>query len=371
MKTHFRWITANFILYFAAGLIQAQRAHNQLRQPHFKIPAQTMHETGFFPIQSLSPMGFAGQIHCDSSGNVYIWSMPAEKPKGPKTAYQTLPNILQQPVRELTLDSGNIKNFILRTDYRTEPGGFTLSPSGHVYRLLRDNRTSSYKIVKYARGGSVDSTIAPDTGYPHYDIYNFAVFANGNFLLQGIAYTKKSGIASPIWRTFTIVDDDQGQFISNLNLIHVHKKINMQRLSFIYNTLLASSPDGMIYMIQPAHNPILRVIPPNGQTVTSIPIHAFHDQNYYPNMMSPAGQNHLLIEFGHKYNISSKGGNMFPKFTINLYVIIDPNTGNVIHTYLPPKKGGGILACALDSHTFEFLRLSAHSPMGLAQFTGN
>lgn len=303
------------------------------------VPRLTLRVSDTVPVQGALSLPFQEQLHCDSSGDIYV------------RFYQVM-NPLQAPVTRISSDGEHQTAFSLAAApalHGAYIDSFAVAPDGTVVLLAwgqnPKTKLGEGYIVKLESDGTLDSTISLGDKDP----FQIAVFPSGRLLVSGTGDERVYGADKPpVPVPFTAVLDDSGKIIKALTLpgdVEPPKENDPKFEEKIGRmpeeiTLGAAEPgdDGNIYLLRHSGKPTVYVIAPDGTVVRTLhltpPVPTASEGAIM--QYSSAGGGRLAIPF----TVSEPQGT-----TMQMISVYNAETGERFADYIAPPRMGGALAC--------------------------
>jgi hypothetical protein len=307
----------------------------------------------------VSEMGgaFKSGSKCDADGNLYIRKQALDRP-------------LLAPVVKIDLDGKRVAVFdpaafsqlgLDRAD------AFSPAPDGGIYQIasrMRPDQDGKLKqriyVLHFASDGSASSPTLLDADF---EVYTFAAFAEGNFLVSGVRRDVLN--KNDHGRNFTAVFSGDGRELAQLSFQKVSEparagtKSDGAQKSGQKASLGDAEPsaaptldladaevgrDGNLYVMRDASPALIYVIAPTGQIVKTFKI-VGPTAGAAPNGFHVSG-NRLALSFWNRDGERQ------------IMVIADAQTGRKIASYVDSPELGPSFACySADESVFTFLRL--------------
>ena len=379
---------------------QEPRSREKAQEEVYPPPVE-LYEAETIPFSAPPPLSFFTGIKCDLSSNIYLVYSDA-LPSIPSEVI-TLDTPLP-PVRKVAIDSRTVVSYATQSlpDYplvRRED--FAVDPRGTVYALLEayhrrpdkeHQEIPDYLIAKFKDDGTIDSFIKlqnpPDQKF---EPYYFAAFPDGNFLVTGsllsdlgeavkwftgifnrggvlVQEVKPSGDVRPA-ASAPVAEASQpkvGEQISDDAGAEQDKgqsvppKSSARRFFVPSYSLMIGAPDGNVYLMR-ASNPVrIYALSPTGEVVHEWSVRPPRG-DVIPMEMSLAGQNRLLLEFGHPATRKDSKLHM-------VLALLDLGTGKVTATYKLPEGRHGIPACMTPRDEFLVLGTTEDRKLKVVKF---
>lgn len=346
---------------------------------HLPVPIDLM-KTGTIQFSIASPTAVEVGAKCDSEGNIYaVWSDSASV--GDTTT-------ASEPVRELAVKSKEILTF------RTPPldgykrqfrWSFNLGPDGSLFILVRaqveDQPTASgsptYFVEKFKKDGSFDSRVQLDGPSGElFEPYNFAVFADGRFLILG---TTRADAKTGNWRPFAGMFDSDGRFATKVEFAGAagvtypgvaqgggdESNASGGSLLAVDLSSMTSDPDGDVY-IRLAGSPMqVIVVSPSGEVEREIKLKA--------PVAGLTSAESGVAESGLMYVHFSRLNGAPPTVPAGMIGILNVNAGQYDRLYdLPTDANEQSLGVCGDSHgNFLFVESNPKSKLEVDKYSAN
>lgn len=350
-------------LFIGSAALPAQKIPGKKKSRSLPVAIHSISLLNTFRFNRIAPITIVGNSFCDDVGNVYAAAVSMHLPSHKHLYLNLAPEAEQAPLIQYNLHSREMIQYRYSLGMHEMAGMFTVDPEGHVYRLIINYKTG-YKVLKFNHDGTLDRSIKIHAQYHRYSLGNLAVFSNGDFLLNGMIYSGKGEAVKG--KSFLIIDDEQGNFVTNVKMPHAERLIKSTPLmpDDQYAILYASSPNGMIYMMLPSNIPMIYEISPDGLVVHTFAIKDLYHYKYYPASISATGQNDLMVEFD---QVSHNMMIHMPK----IMALVDGNHGEIIKLF-KPNPAGGMLICSVGHNTFEYMNFwKNNNNLTITQYTAN
>ena len=309
--------------------------------PRISNPAIALHASSTMNVAS--EMGGAFQIpaKCDADGNLYIRKYAVDRallgpvvkidPEGKRTA-------LFDPAAfsQLALD---------RAD------AFSPAPDGGIYRIAQKGVVKPrIYVLRFSSDGSPSSAALLDADF---EVYTFAAFAEGNFLVSGVKRDPQN--RHDHGRNFTAVFSADGRELAQLSFEKPHttpkpeaKPENVNAGDQPVPTLdLADAEvgdDGNLYVMRASSPALIYVIAPSGEIVRRLRVKT-PLKDARPNAFHISG-NRLALSFADAEGESQT------------LIVADTQTGDEISRYSDSAGLGPTFACfSANEGVFTFLKL--------------
>ncbi len=303
----------------------------------------------------VSEMGgaFKNGSKCDADGNLYIRKQALDRP-------------LLAPVVKIDPDGKRVAVFdpaafsqlgLDRAD------AFSPAPDGGIYQIasrMRPDQDGKLKqriyVLHFASDGTASSPTLLDADF---EVYTFAAFAEGNFLVSGVRRDVLN--KNDHGRNFTAVFSGDGRELAQLSFQKAlggaagttsdkkkdQKEVSADAASAAPTLDLADAEvgrDGNLYVMRDVSPALIYVIAPTGQIMKTLKI-AGPTASGAPNGFHVSG-NRLALSFWSRDGESQ------------VMVIADAQTGQKIASYADSADLGPSFACySADESAFTFLRL--------------
>lgn len=304
-----------------------------------------------------SEMGGAyGSAKCDAEGNLYIRKFALDRP-------------LLGPVVKIDPDGKRVALF--------DPAAFSqlaldradaFSPAsdGGLYRIAQSGVSNPQIYVLHF--GSDGAASSPTRLEANFEVYTFAAFADGNFLVSGMK--RDANNKNDRGRNFTAVFSADGRELAQLSFRDsaettgavakadakgVQKKVSKDSDKTAPMLDLADAEmgsDGYLYVMRPSSPPLVYVIASSGKIMQTLKV-AAPTAGAVPSAFHVSG-NRMAISFWSE------------KSQIQMVVVVDAQTGEKIATYADPGEMGNSFACySANDGVFTFLKLGEGNEMGI------
>ena len=278
---------------------------------------------------------------CDADGNLYIRKFAMDRP-------------LLGPVVKIDADGKRVALFdpaafsqlaLERAD------AFSPASDGGLYQIAQSaGLKPRIYVLHYASDGSPASPARLDADF---EVYTFAAFAGGNFLVSGVRRDAQN--KDDHGRNFTAVFSADGRELARLSFEEAGRgkagaglKLQPKDAAKVAPALDLSDAevgaDGYLYVMRPSSPALVYVIAPSGKIMQTLKVtppllgampNAFH-----------VSENRLAIVFSQDEN---HGPSM---------VVADAQTGRKIASYAAPVGLGASFACfSANDGVFTFLKL--------------
>ena len=287
----------------------------------------------------VSEMGgaFMSSSKCDADGNLYIRKFAADRP-------------LLGPVVKIDADGKRVALFdpaafsqlaLERAD------AFSPASDGGLYQIAQSaGLKPRIYVLHYASDGSPASPARLDADF---EVYTFAAFAGGNFLVSGVRRDAQN--KDDHGRNFTAVFSADGRELARLSFEEATgrgKAGAKRQLKSAAPALDLSEAevgaDGYLYVMRPSSPALVYAIAPSGKIMQTLKV-AAPQTGAMPNAFH-VSENRLAIVFSQDEN---HGPSM---------VVADAQTGRKIASYAAPVGLGASFACfSANDGVFTFLKL--------------
>lgn len=293
-----------------------------------------------------SEMGGAFMVpsKCDADGNLYIRKYAMDRPLlGPVV------KIDPEGKRTALFDPAAFSQLALdRAD------DFSPSSDGGMYQIAQNGVVKPrIYVLHFSSDGSPSSPTLLDADF---EVYTFAAFATGNFLLSGVRRDLQN--KADRGRNFTAVFSADGRELAQLSFEETHGSAKEAAKASAVGTQKPaekSAPmldladaevgsDGNLYVMRGSSPALVYVIAPSGKIMQTIKV-AAPLPGAVPSGFHVSG-NRLAISFGNEENQS------------HTVVVADAQTGRKIASYADATGMGTSFACySANEGVFTFLRL--------------
>jgi hypothetical protein len=316
-----------------------------------------------FALHASSTMNVASEVggafssaKCDAEGNLYIRKFALDRP-------------LLGPVVKIDRDGRRVALF--------DPAAFSqlaldradaFSPAadGGLYQVAQ--RGISNPTIHVLHFGSDGAPSSPTRLDADFEVYTFAAFADGNFLLSGM----KRDVSNKNDRgqNFTAVFSADGRELARLSFRDSAATAGVATKAGVKSAQeqdakdsgktapmldLADAEvgsDGYLYVMRPSSPPLVYVIASSGKIMQTLKVVA-PTAGALPGAFHVSG-NRLAISF---WNEKSQSQTL---------VVVDAQSGEKIATYADPGELGNSFACySANDGVFTFLKLGEGNEMGV------
>ena len=344
--------TALFVLFFA-GFLLAQ-TNSASPGPSAKTAASSpsslgstlaLHATSTMNVASEMGGAFMNPSKCDADGNLYIRKYASDRP-------------LLGPVVKIDPDGKRIARFdpVAFSQLALDRADtFSPAPDGGVYQIAQSGilKPQIY-VLHFSSDGSPSSPTRLDADL---EVYTFAAFADGTFLVSGMQRDVQN--KNDRGRNFTAVFSADGRELAQLSFAEVpgaakpaaraevpkagQKDAEKAAPSLDLSDAEVGS-DGNLYVMRRASPALVYVIAPSGKIMKTIKV-----DSPLPDAAPTAfhvSLNRLAISF---WNEAGERQSV---------VVVDAQTGRKIATYADPGGLGASFACySANEGVFTFLQL--------------
>ena len=290
-----------------------------------------------------SEMGgaFMSSSKCDADGNLYIRKLAVDRPLlGPVV------KIDPDGKRTALFDPAAFSQLALdRAD------AFSPASDGGLYQIAQSGglKTRIY-VLHFSSDGSPSSPTLLDADF---EVYTFATFADGNFLVSGVKRDVQN--KNDRGRNFTAVFSADGRELAQLSFQAPQESAKASTKKANTNDAEKATPgldlaeaevgrDGNLYVMRFSYPALVYVIAPSGKIMKTIKV-ASPLPGALPSAFHLSG-NRLALSF---WNEESQ------RQTV---VVADAQTGRKIASYADPTGLGPSFACySANDGVFTFLRL--------------
>lgn len=334
-------------------------------------------KTGTVQFSAASPSAVEAGAKCDSQGNIYaVWSDSS-----------TPPMAWEEVIRKLGVKSGKIVPYRLPPidGYKRQfTSSFNVGPDGALFILVRAQpgdtvlatNPRTYFIDKFDADGSFDSRVQLDGPSDDFDPHNFAVFADGRFLVLGIS---RNDAKSRNWSPFAGIFNPDGRFAARVEFTRASdvKFPGMTSESggdtdAAAGSLLAvdlssmtSDPDGNVYITLAGTPMQVIVVSPSGEVEREVKLKA-------PAADLTAAESGVA-ESGFVYVHFSRLSGAPPTVPDGMIGVFNVNTGQYDRLYQLPAdaKKQAVGVCG-DSHgNFLFIESNPKSKLEIDKYSAN
>jgi hypothetical protein len=302
----------------------------------------TLRATSTVNIPSEMAGAFMNPAKCDAEGNLYIRKLAMDRPQlGPVV------KIDSDGQRAALFDPAAFSQLALdRAD------AFSPAPDGGMYQIAQSGvLMPRIYVLHFSSDGSASSPVKLDADL---EVYTFAAFADGNFLISGVQ--RKSLDAKDRGHNFTAVFSADGRELAQLTFAELNKSAQSEAKGTSSAKADDKSPptldladaevgsDGFLYVMRGSSPALVYVIASSGKIMKTLKVGtevrdsapaAFH-----------VSSNRLAISFWDE------------KEQRQTVVIADAQTGRKIASYADPGGLGPSLACySANDGVFTFLKL--------------
>src|SRR5258708_3125494 len=298
-------------------------------------------------IQVASEMGgaFMSSSKCDADGNLYVRKLAVDRPLlGPVV------KIDRDGKRTALFDPAAFSQLALdRAD------AFSPASDGGMYQIAQSGGLKPrIYVLRFSSDGSPSSPTLLDADF---EVYTFAAFADGNFLVSGVKRDVQN--KNDRGRNFTAVFSADGRELAQLSFQAPQEAAKASARKANTGVLLAvaekatpgldlaeaeAGSDGNLYVMRFSSPAIVYVIGPSGKTVKTIKVSS-PLTGAVPSAFHLSG-NRLALSF---WNEESHR---------QIVVVADAQTGRKIASYADPTGLGPSFACySANDGVFTFLKL--------------
>jgi hypothetical protein len=288
-----------------------------------------------------SEMGgaFMSPSKCDADGNLYIRKLAMDRPlHGPVV------KIDQDGKRTALFDPSAFSQLKLdRAD------AFSPAFDGGIYQIAQSGilKPSIY-VLHFSSDGSPSSPTLLDADF---EVYTFAAFANGNFLVSGVKRDVQN--KNDRGRNFTAVFSADGRELAQLSFEEPQQSAKVRAGKAKINDVEKLAPpldladaevgsDGNLYVVRFSSPAVVYVIAPTGKIMKTIKV-ASPLPGASPSAFHVSG-NRLAISFWSEET--------------QTVVVADAQTGRKIASYADATDAGPSFACySANEGVFTFLKL--------------
>jgi hypothetical protein len=336
-------------------------------------------------------------IKCDLSGNVYLVYSDAP----PAIVSQRQDNLLS--LRKLSPESKAVVTYVVQSlgSYEfVRRSDFAVDPRGSVYMLLEayhrrpdkeHKEIPDYIIAKFKEDGTLDSFVKlQKTGPENFEPFRFAAFPDGNFLVTGVVMSDRGDFEKAFTGIFNragllvqevkpsgdvgpqpappVPEVGQGKGGEQAGAATEPGQAEAQGrprksddwVLAVGYSLMASAPDGNIYLLRGSNPVRIYAISPIGEVVRQWSVKPPR-ADVLPSEMSLAGQNRLLLEFTHAATPEDSQIHL-------ILALLDFGTGEVTATYKLPEGRLGIPACMTPRDEFLTLGTTEDRKLKVVKF---
>jgi hypothetical protein len=303
-----------------------------------------------------SEMGGAfSSAKCDADGNLYIRKFAVDRP-------------LLGPVAKIDPDGKRIALF--------DPAAFSQlalnradafsAADGGIYRIAQSGVSNpQIYVLHFGSDGAPSSSTRLDADF---EVYTFAAFADGNFLVSGLKRDVSN--KNDRGRNFTAVFSADGRELAQLSFIPPSETAKGSATSYAKGAQelaskdadktvpmldladVESGSDGYLYVMRASSPAAVYVIASNGKIMQMLKV-AAPAAGAVPSAFHVSG-NRLAISF---WNEKSQSQTV---------VVADAQTGERIATYADPEGLGNLFACySANDGVFTFLKLGEGNELEL------
>jgi hypothetical protein len=298
----------------------------------------TLHAATSMNIASEAGGAFMSNSKCDSEGNLYIRKFAVDRPMlGPVVKID--PDGKRAAVFDSTVFSQLALNRVDAFSPAFDGGLYQIGQSGGVKPRIY--------VLHYSSDGSAASPVHLDADL---EVYTFAAFADGNFLVSGVHRDlQKDDVQNKYarGRNVTAVFSADGRELAELTFAAAAQNLKEARSALDLADAEAGS-DGNLYVMRASSPALVYVIAPSGKIMKTFKVSAPVSGNQRTN--SAAGfhisGNQLAISFWNEARESQA------------MVVVDAQTGRQIASYGVSAGLGPSFACfSANEGVFTFLKL--------------
>ena len=315
----------------------------------------TLHASSTMNLQSEMGGAFSS-AKCDADGNLYIRKFAVDRP-------------LLGPVAKIDPDGKRIALF--------DPAGFSQlalnradaflpASDGGIYRIAQSGVSNpQIYVLHFGSDGAPSSSTRLDADF---EVYTFATFADGNFLLSGMKRDVSN--KNDRGRNFTAVFSADGRELAQLSFTppsetakgsatshakgaqELASKDADKTVPMLDLADAESGSDGYLYVMRASSPAVVYVIASSGKIMQMLKV-AAPAAGAVPSAFHVSG-NRLAISF---WNEKSQSQTV---------VVADAQTGERIATYADPEGFGNLFACySANDGVFTFLKLGEGNELEL------
>lgn len=300
------------------------------------VPESNLRVVDTLPVQGMSPGSTMGTVRCDAEGNAYLrFYNPAA--------------LFQAPVVRISADGEGKQQFSLGS----VPGfdqaqitSFAIGPNGDVALATLGGKDANHaNIFMFKADGTPDADATIKLGAVN--IFQMAIFSNGNLLLSGTREAKLYGKNEPsVSVPFTKVLDDAGEVVKELELPGDYsppkpsdktfqKSVGMQPAAITLGDVVAGT-DGNVYLTRHYGSPAVYVIAADGSLLRKLTL-------VPPESSTSLGGLHYSATGGGQLAMAflAKHGDQ----RVRMISVYSASSGKRLADYLAPREVGSGLAC--------------------------
>lgn len=335
-----------FVLF--AGLLPSTsvaQASSAVAATPSKVPLSastlTLRATSTMNIPSEMGGAFMNPAKCDADGNLYIRKLAMDRPQ-----FGPVVKIDSDGQRAALFDPTAFSQLALdRAD------AFSPAPDGGMYQIAQSGGLKPrIYVLHFSSDGSASSPVKLDADL---EVYTFAAFADGNFLISGVQ--RKSLDPKDRGHNFTAVFSADGRELTQLTFAEPNNSAKAVQGATPAKADAKAAPtmdladaevgsDGNLYVMRGSSPALVYVIASSGKIMKTLKVSA-DVRGSAPAAFHVSG-NRLAISFWNE------------KEQTQTVVITDAQTGRKIASYADPGGLGPSMACySANDGVFTFLKL--------------
>lgn len=320
----------------ATAQVNSPASTRGVSQANLSGSTLTLHAVSTLNVASELGGAFKSGSKCDADGNLYIRKFALDRP-------------LLGPVVKIDRDGKRVALFdpaafaglgLDRAD------GFSPAADGGIYQIAQKGVTNPrIYVLHFGSDGAASAPVMLDADL---EVYTFAAFAEGNFLVSGVRREVQN--RKDRGRNFTAVFSADGRELKELSFpggadsAHAKTTADDEASPMLDLADAEVGSDGNLYVMRRSVPALIYVIAPSGKIMRMIKV-AAPAAGAVPNVFHLSG-NQLALSFG-----SEQGDAM-------TMVVVDAQTGRRISSYADPGGLGPSFSCfAANEGAFTFLKL--------------
>lgn len=296
-------------------------------QENRPIPLTNLKRTPIFV--SIPGRGIIGNANCDSDGNIYLRRQLPRTDAGLAPLYKISKD--GQSVLAYDFSNLDLPNAVL--------SDFSITPDDEVYALIESRNGSA--IAKMSREGSVQSKAlleAPVGLVPT----QLANLSRSRFFVSGSMYDGEHPEVRPL--AFVGIYDAAGRLLQEITPARTKAKSD-KTLDFakvqaaIETGVMIPARDGRIFWLKNTDPAEINVFSSDGKILHQFKVPS-PEKDFSPSTMKLSG-GRLILDFNNsKWNSDSD-----PTSILDLFSVVDAETGNAIIQYARPGRIKGAFIC--------------------------
>jgi hypothetical protein len=314
-----------------------------------KASSLTLHAVSTLNLASEMGGAFMHPSRCDADGNLYIRKLATDRP-------------LLGPIVKIDPDGKRVASFdptsyaqlgLIRAD------SFSPAADGGLYQIAQSGVAKPrVYVLHFSSDGAVNPPTRLDADF---EVFTFAAFAGGNFLVSGLQ-RDPANHADP-GRNFTAVFSADGRELAQLKFpgrtpasagkTTGETKLPLSPAAAPVSLDLAEAEagsDGNLYVLRRSSPALVFVIAPSGDILRTLKIQT---------SLSPGGQPIAFHLSENRIAIAFRKTNDSDQKQTDSIVVADAQTGRKIAAYTNPLGSSSMFACyAANEGVFTFLELA-------------